>query len=107
MRAELAAHGAVEVGGYQLTAPLAAAIDACDAAKLVLPPCPVHWFASASPAPLRVAACAARLATRWERGGTSVHVHAVDGVPFWGMNDIVECPALLAATSAVFATGAA
>jgi len=103
LRAELAARGALEIGGYELTAPLVKAVDACDAAAMALPPCPVHWFASGSPAPTRLAASAARLARRWSARGATLHFHPVDGLPFWAANDIVECPALLAATSAVFA----
>ena len=103
LRAELAAHGTLEVGGYELTTPLVAAIDACDAAALRLPACPVHWFASGAPAPARLAAGAARLAERWAPGGTTVHLHAIDGLPFWGANEVTECQVLLDATSAVFA----
>ncbi|ATQ77113.1 hydrolase 2, exosortase A system-associated [Massilia violaceinigra] len=103
LRADLLTRGMIEVGGYELAAPLIQAIDACDAAALPLPPCQVHWFASASPAPSRLAASAARIAHRWSARGATLHFHAVEGEPFWGANDIVECPALLAATSAVFA----
>ncbi|NHZ97963.1 hydrolase 2, exosortase A system-associated [Massilia sp. CCM 8734] len=102
LRAELSMRGMLEVGGYELTAPLACAIDACDAAALPLPPCQVHWFASGSPAPARLAASAERIARRWNARGTTLHFHAIEGLPFWGPNDIAECPALLAATSAVF-----
>ncbi|MES2317120.1 MAG: hydrolase 2, exosortase A system-associated [Pseudomonadota bacterium] len=102
LRAELLARGMLEVGGYELAAPLAHAIDACAAVNLVLPACPVHWFAVGGPAPLRLAASAARLASIWAPGGTKVHFHALDGVPFWS-GDKAECPALLDATSAVFA----
>jgi exosortase A-associated hydrolase 2 len=102
LRAALRARGMLEVGGYELAAPLVNAIDACDAAALALPPCQVHWFASGSPAPQRLAACAQRLARRWDAYGATLHFHALDGVPFWGANEIAECPALLAATSAVF-----
>ncbi|HZV67563.1 MAG TPA: hydrolase 2, exosortase A system-associated [Telluria sp.] len=102
LRAQLAAHGTLEVGGYELAAALVKAIDACDAAALKLPPCSVHWFASGAPAAARVAASAARLADLWAPQGVRLHFHPLDGVPFWASSDIVECPALLAATSAIF-----
>jgi exosortase A-associated hydrolase 2 len=102
LRAELLARGQVEVEGYELAAPLANAIDACDAAALVLPPCPVHWFASGVPAPVRLAASAARLQASWAASGATLHFHAVDGVPFW-TGEHTDCPALLDATSAAFA----
>ena len=102
MRAYLAEHGGIEVAGYALTPELAHAIDACDAAVLEVPACPIHWFASGAPAPSRLAASAARLTRRWGERGATVHFHAVDGVPFWNPINDAECPALLAATSAVF-----
>lgn len=101
LRAHMAAHGMVEVNGYELSAPLAQAIDACDAAALVLPACPVHWFALAGRAPARLAASAARLAAVWAPGGATLHLHVLDGVSFW-IGEQSECPALLDATSAAF-----
>jgi hypothetical protein len=63
----------------------------------------VHWFACGVSAP-RLRASAARLAERWAPGGVSVHFHSVDGAQFWGTTEIAECPALLAATNAIFAS---
>ena len=102
LRTALVARGMLEVNGYELAAPLAQAVDACAAAELVLPACPVHWFALGAPAPARLAASAARLADQWAAGGTTVHFHAFDGVPFWN-GEQAECPALLDATSAAMA----
>ena len=101
LRADMAAHGMIEVGGYELSAPLAQSIDACDAAALTLPACPVHWFALGGPSPSRLAASAARLAAQWAPGGTTLHFHALDGASFW-VGEKTECPALLDATSAAF-----
>ena len=102
LRSQLHTRGIIEVAGYELALPLAQAVDACDAATLTLPPCPVHWFASASPAPQRLAASAARLQQRWLQRGVSVHFHAVQGVPFW-LGEVGQCPALIEATCAAFA----
>jgi exosortase A-associated hydrolase 2 len=102
LRAELAVRGRLEVAGYELDAAQVKGIDACDAASLKLPPCTVHWFASGAPASRKLAASAARLSERWAPLGVTLQVHPVDGVPFWGTSDIAECPALLAATGAVF-----
>jgi exosortase A-associated hydrolase 2 len=106
LRAQLAARTVLEVAGYELAAPLVKAIDACDAANLKLLPCTVHWFASGAPAAAKLAASAARLAERWAPLGVSLHFHPVDGVPFWSTSDVVECPAMLAATSAIFSARA-
>jgi exosortase A-associated hydrolase 2 len=106
LRAQLAVHGVIEVGGYEVAVPLVKAIDACDAAHIRLPPCTVHWFAHGAPAPARVAASAARLAERWKPDGVTLHFHPVDGAEFWAGDDLVECTALLDATSAVFSGSA-
>jgi exosortase A-associated hydrolase 2 len=102
LRAQLAVHGVIEVGGYEVAVPLVRAIDACDAAHLRLPPCTVHWLASPGPAPSRIAASAARLAERWAGDGVALHFHPVQGVPFWAGDGNGECHALLDATSALF-----
>lgn len=106
LRAELAARGRLEVAGYELDAAMVRGIDACDAASLKLLPCTVHWFATGAPAARKLAASAARLADRWAPLGVELRFHAVDGVPFWATTDIAECPALLAATAAIFAPSA-
>lgn len=103
LRAQLAEHGVLEVGGYELALELVQAIDACDAAAMTLPPCSVHWFACSAPAAARLEASAARLAERWAPCGVTLNFHSVDGAPFWGSGEIAECPALLAATNALFA----
>jgi exosortase A-associated hydrolase 2 len=105
LRAELLARGQIEVGGYELAAPLAQAIDACEAGALAAPACPVHWFASSMASPSGLAASAARLQQHWAGSGTTLHVYPIDGQPFWN-GQVAECPALLAATGAVFATPA-
>ncbi len=102
LRAELAIAGKLEVAGYELDAAMVRAIDAVDAASLRLLPCTVHWFASGAPAARKMASSAARLSERWAPLGVRLHFHPVDGVPFWATSDIAECPALLAATAAVF-----
>ncbi len=102
LRAELLARGQLEVDGYEIAAPLAQAIDNCEAATLTLPACPVHWFASAVPAPIRLAASAARLRQRWAATGATLQFYPVEGVPFW-TGEFAQCPALIEATCAAFA----
>ncbi|QYF92958.1 hydrolase 2, exosortase A system-associated [Massilia sp. PAMC28688] len=102
LRSQLLARGAIEVAGYELALPLAQAIDACDAATLPLPACPVHWLASGEPAPRRLAASAARLQQRWAARGVRLYFHPIQGLPFW-LGGVAECPALLDATCAILA----
>lgn len=101
-RAQLAVHGAIEVGGYEVAVPLARAVDACDAASLPLPPCSVHWFAHVGTAPAKAAAGAARLAERWAPAGVRLHFHGLDGAPDWSGPGEFDCPALRAATCDLF-----
>lgn len=103
LRAQLAVHGCIEVNGYEVAVPLVKAIDACDASQLRLPPCTVHWFADPGPTPGRLAANAARLGARWKQDGVDLHFHAVDAPLAWSGPEPLACPALLEATSAVFA----
>ena len=102
LRAELVTRGRIEVAGYELDAAMAKGIDACDAFNIELLPCAVHWFASGAPAARKQAAGAARLAKQWSQLGVTLHIHAVNGLPFWASSDGAECPALLAATASVF-----
>jgi exosortase A-associated hydrolase 2 len=104
LRAQLAVHGVIEVAGYEVAVPLVKAIDACDAAHIKLPPCTVHWFAGGADASARAETSAARLGARWAADGVALHFHRLDAaVPFWCADEITVCPALLDATSAVFA----
>jgi exosortase A-associated hydrolase 2 len=108
LRAQLAVHGVIEVAGYEVAVPLVKAIDACDAAHIKLPPCTVHWFAGGADVSARAETSAARLGARWAADGVAMHFHRVEpAVPFWCADAIAVCPALLDATSAVFAGGGA
>lgn len=97
MRAQLAAGASVEVGGYELAAELAAAIDLQDASARA-PHCPTHWFELATAG--AIAPAVARHAQRWRDGGAQLQLHPVCGVPFWAGTEIAECHAMLAATTA-------
>ena len=93
----------LEVGGYTLAPELALAIAALDGANLALPDCPLHWLELLVPASGTVAAATRRLAEAWRSAGARVQVHPLRGVPFWATAEIVECPAMLAATASAWA----
>lgn len=100
-RATLRAGRATEVGGYELSGELAAAIDAAEASALAPINCTVDWF-DVVPSPDRpLAPGAAAVVASWRAEGTVLQVHLVHCLPFWATQEIVECPALLAATSTV------
>ena len=102
LRARLAAGESLEVGGYEIAPALAAALEACDAARLAVPGCRIDWCEIAS-APARPPGPATqRIADAWRARGAQVHLEQVADLPFWSTQEIAACPALLAATSALF-----
>lgn len=102
LRARLAAGEALEVGGYEIDPAMAAALEACDAAKLALPGCRIDWYEIAG-APVRTPGPATqRIAEALRTRGTQVQLEQVEGPPFWSTQEITACPALLAATGALF-----
>jgi exosortase A-associated hydrolase 2 len=102
LRATLRAGAPLDIAGYELAPQLAAAIDGADAATLAVRGCPVHWF-EVSAAPGRpLPPGAARTAALWREQGVDLQVHLAPGQPFWTTPEIAECPALLAATSALY-----
>lgn len=95
LRADLDAGASVEVGGYLLNSGLARALAGWKLADHA-PPCPVHWFEVGAGETLGPAS--QRVAEAWRTAGTDLTAHPVGGEPFWGTQEITECPALLAAT---------
>ena len=89
-----------EVAGYRVAPELAHAIDALDAGHF-RPGCPVHWFERTA-ADGELSPASARHLAAWHAAGVTLQVHPVRGAAFWAGTDIVDCPALLAATAAVF-----
>ncbi|MFL6675141.1 MAG: hydrolase 2, exosortase A system-associated [Massilia sp.] len=102
LRASLRAGAALEIAGYELAPQLAAAIEAIDALSLAPASCQVHWFEVTAGAGRPVPPGATRIAERWRAQGVDLQVHLAHGQPFWTTPEIAECPALLAATSALY-----
>jgi exosortase A-associated hydrolase 2 len=102
LRDTLRAGQALEVAGYELAPALADAIESLDAAALVVAGCPVHWF-EAVPADGRpISPAAAKVTAAWDAAGAAPQIHLVTCPPFWAAQEVTECAALVAATSAVF-----
>lgn len=91
-RAALAAGATLEVGGYELSAALAAGLDALDA-RATAPPCALSWFELAPEAGRTPAVVSTRIAEGW--GARPV---VLVGPPFWQTQEIETAPALLSAS---------
>jgi exosortase A-associated hydrolase 2 len=102
MRSALQAGEMLEIAGYEVTAALAAALDAVEAAALAPTGCPVDWFEVVAGPERQLPAAAALTAARWREQGTALQIHLIHCAPFWATQEIAECPALLAATSSMF-----
>jgi len=100
LRRQLEDEGRLEIGGYELSARLVAALEPCrlDAA-LAADWRGIAWFdVAASPLPASERALAP-LRTR----GMPLVYEALPGEPFWGTPEIARLPELLEATSRSFA----
>ncbi|WP_317202246.1 hydrolase 2, exosortase A system-associated [Janthinobacterium sp.] len=106
LRATLRAGQTVEVAGYELAPPLAAALDALELARLAVDDCPLHWFDIAADAARGVAPASAAALRDWAARGVHARHSQLSGPPFWATQEISVCPTLLAATTALF-SGAA
>ncbi|MDL2353690.1 MAG: hydrolase 2, exosortase A system-associated [Pseudomonadota bacterium] len=102
LRAQLHAGATLEIAGYALAAPLALAIDALEMSALTPRGVKVDWFEAVGGAGQAVPPGAARVAQGWQAAGADFALHALPCPAFWSAQEITECPALLAATSAVF-----
>jgi exosortase A-associated hydrolase 2 len=107
LRARLAAGEALEVGGYEIAPALAAALEACDAAglagQLAANGCEVDWLEIATAPGRPPGPATLRIAEGWRACGVRLRLEQAEAPPFWSTQEIAQCPALLAATSALFA----
>lgn len=102
LRAALRAGEVLEVAGYDLAPALAASIESLDAAALAVTGCPVHWFEAVQAEGRPISPAGAKVLAAWQSQGFAVDVHLVTCPPFWATQEVTECAALIAATSAVF-----
>ena len=100
MRAILAAGDNLEVAGYLLTPALAASISAMKLGALGTPGMSVHWFEIVADAARPLPQVAATVAAALRKRGVELQLYLTPGSQFWASQEIVEAPALLAATLA-------
>ena len=103
-RARLASGRPQEVAGYTLSTALVRAIDGQRLADLAPVGAECHWLTVLSTAADTLGPAEQAVVDAWRQHGVDLHVTTVSGDPFWRATyEIAECPALLAATSAIFA----
>lgn len=99
LRGRLAAGECVEVGGNMLSPRMAEALG-CFKLSEIIPSCPVLWLEVGAEASDRPTPAGQRVVDAWRSAGIEVTTGTVLGDPFWGTQEITECPDLLAATNA-------
>lgn len=91
----------LEIGGYWLAPQLAAAVDAARLEPPLQSGLPVWWLELAADKQRGLAPASRKVVNQWMAQGTAVVAEAVEGVPFWNTQEIVEAPALWQRTEAL------
>jgi len=99
LREALKAGESLEIAGYALSPALADGIDAADARALA-PRCTIDWCEVVTAPERPLPPAAARVVETWRLQGSRVHVHLAAGPQFWAAPETVDCPNLIAASSA-------
>ncbi len=103
MRACLAAEKTVEVAGYDVVPPMAAALDALDLGELAHRALGrVMWFEVVHDRLLPLSAAGARCVAAWTTSGLTVSTEAIPGPAFWSGQGNAIVPDLISATTAAF-----
>ncbi len=105
LRAEFAAGRTVEVAGYEVASELAQALDQVKMADIKLPECSYYWIEVARDGGKPLTFSARKQVGVWSESGMKVDSRVVKGEPFWKTVEISDCPALIEATSEIFASG--
>jgi len=97
----LAAEGVLEIGGYCLTAPLVAALNAAQLDEQAAQrAAAVLWAEVASGDLPTLSSAGTRISNQWRQRGVRLETAAVAGEPFWSTPEIGMARALLEPTSA-------
>lgn len=98
LRQQLGRGHSLEIGGYEISPPLAQAIDGLRAAELSPGSGNVHWFEIVAEPDRPMPSGGAKVVEKWRQEGLQPHVHLVPGLFFWATQEIAECPELISAT---------
>jgi len=103
LRARLSRGEALEVGGYELSAPLATAVAGLDLADLLQRSgsLPVDWLEVSSADEPELSPPARTFLQAMERDARTIAARVVRGEPFWAILEFTLAPALLEATDGV------
>lgn len=108
LRERLMGGRSVEVAGYELSAPLASALDGLQMEGLTLrPDAHVQWLEVTAEPGGPTAASAQRVIDHWRGRGIAVSMATVNGDPFWATQETTVAPELLKATTAALLDGGA
>jgi exosortase A-associated hydrolase 2 len=96
----------IEVAGYELNAEITTAIDSLSlrdlGAKLSTP---LYWFELSISKDAPFSPASERVLTEWVRQGLDVTKKAVEGEPFWAIQETALTPTLVDATTELFEKG--
>lgn len=102
LRRHLAQGAPLEVAGYMLSAQLALGLEQAELA----PPASngharrLEWFEMSMQENTRLGPASAKAIAQWQQLGYRVTSHTVQGPAFWQTSEVLDAPALIAATTA-------
>ncbi len=105
LRQQLAKGTAVEIAGYMLSAPLAQGLEQAELA----PPASngharrLEWLEVSMQDNTRLGPASAKAIAQWQQSGYRVASQTVQGPAFWQTSEVLDAPALIAATTAALA----
>lgn len=103
LRDALEAGATLEIGGYDLTPAMAAAIGRLKLSALAPRGAPVCWLEMAPEANRPLPPASRRVADAWTASGVELEARTVAGESFWSTIEIADSPGLLAETTRMFA----
>jgi exosortase A-associated hydrolase 2 len=103
LRAQLASGESLEIAGYTLSPQLTAPIDGLKLVDKVSQGQTVQWLEVVPEQGRALPPAAQRVADACQSNGIRLAVQCVPGEPFWNTVETTECPALIAATTAILA----
>ena len=99
LREQLAREGSLEVAGYRLSSALAAGLEKAELAPPAQPT-RIEWFEVSARDGAELSPVARATIAKWQAAGHRVVGQVAAGPAFWQTAEIVESPALLAASMA-------